>query len=142
MNVERIEHLGIAIKDIDKGVSLYRDTLGLSITPVDRNKTLGAAIAFVTIGESSVELISPLEDAPAGSTGDIMRKFIDNKGEGIHHLCIAVDDIEGAIKELQQKGLTLIDRVPRSGEHGKIAFMHPKSTYGVLLELCQVEHHK
>ena len=70
-----------------------------------------------------------------------MRKFIANKGEGIHHIAVAVDDIEAALKELEQKGVTLIDKVARPGAHGKVAFVNPKSAYGVLLELCQPEHH-
>ena len=141
MKIRKIEHLGIAIKDIEKGVSLYRDVLGLATDPITRDEAMGANMAFVNIGESTLELISPMEEPPAGSTGDVMRKFITNKGEGIHHLCVAVDDIEAALKELEQKGVTLIDKVPRPGAHGKVAFVHPKSTYGILLELCQPEHH-
>jgi len=141
MKIDRIEHMGIAIKDIDRGVSFYRDALGLAVEPATRDEATGAAMAFVNIGESSLELISPLEEPPAGSTGDIMRKFITNKGEGIHHLAVAVDDIEAALKELEQKGVTLIDKIPRPGAHGKVAFVHPKSAYGILLELCQPEHH-
>jgi len=141
MKIRKIEHLGIAVKDIEKGVSFYRDALGLSVPAVTRDEAMGATIAFVNIGESSLELISPLEEPPPGSTGDVMRKFITNKGEGIHHLCVAVDNIEAALKELEQKGITLIDKVPRPGAHGKVAFVHPKSTNGVLLELCQPDHH-
>jgi methylmalonyl-CoA epimerase len=142
MKVERIEHLGVALKDIEKGVSFYKDVLGLSVTPITREEETGAAMAFVNIGESSLELMSPLEQPPPGSVGSIMRKFIDTKGEGIHHLAIAVDDIEAALKEMEQKGATLIDKVPRPGAHGKVAFVHPKSTYGILLELCQPQIHK
>ena len=141
MKIRKIEHLGIAIKDIEKGVSLYRDVLGLATDPITRDEEMGANMAFVNIGESTLELISPMEEPPAGSTGDVMRKFITNKGEGIHHLCVAVDDIEAALKELEQNGVTLIDKVPRPGAHGKVAFVHPKSAYGILLELCQPEHH-
>ena len=141
MKISKIEHIGIAIKDIEQGVSFYRDVLGLATEPITRDEATGAAMAFVNIGESALELMSPLEDPPTGSTGDIMRKFITNKGEGIHHMAVAVDDIEAALKELEQKGVTLIDKVPRPGAHGKVAFVHPKSAYGILLELCQPEHH-
>ena len=141
MKIDKIEHLGVAVKDVEKALSLYRDILGLNSTPITRDEATGSVMAFVNIGESSLELISPLEEPPAGSTGDVMRKFITNKGEGIHHLCIAVDDIEAALKELEQKGVTLIDKVPRPGAHGKVAFVHPKSAYGILLELFQPEHH-
>ena len=141
MKISKIEHLGIAIKDVEQGAAFYRDALGLTVEPVTRDEATGAAMTFVNIGESTLELISPLEEPPAGSTGDVMRKFIANKGEGIHHIAVAVDDIEAALKELEQKGVTLIDKVARPGAHGKIAFIHPKSTYGILLELCQPEHH-
>jgi len=141
MKVGRIEHLGIAIKDIDKGLSFYRDVLGLTATPVTREEGMGAAMAFVEIGESSLELMSPVEEPPAGSVGDIMRKFIEKSGEGIHHVAVAVDDIEAALKEMEQKGIALIDKVSRPGAHGKIAFIHPKATYGILIELCEPYHH-
>lgn len=141
MKVGRIEHLGIAIKDMDKGLFLYRDVLGLKVTSVTRKEDMGATVAFVDIGESSFELMSPMEGPPAGSVGDIMRKFIHNSGEGVHHVAVAVDDIEAALRELEQKGITLIDKVPRSGAHGKVAFIHPKSTHGILIELCEPYHH-
>jgi len=142
MNIEKIQHLGIAVKDIEKGVSLYRNVLGLTSTPITREENLGAALAFVKIGESSLELMSPLEDPPIGSVGDIMRKFISSRGEGIHHLAVAVDDIEASIKQLEKEGIALIDKVPRRGAHGKVAFAHPKSTLGVLIELCEPYDHK
>jgi len=141
VKIGRIEHLGIAIKDIEKGISLYRDVLGLKATPVTRKEDMGAAMTFVEIGESSFELMSPVEEPPAGTVGDIMRKFIDKSGEGIHHVAVAVDNIEAALKELEQKGVALIDKAPRPGAHGKIAFIHPKSTYGILIELCEPYHH-
>lgn len=142
MKVDRIEHLGIAIKDIDKGVSFYKDMLGLDVAPIMKEERVGVAMTFVDIGESSLELMSPLGEPPAGSVGDIMRKFIDSRGEGVHHLAIAVDDIEAALKELEEKGIALIDKVPRPGAHGKIAFVNPKAANGVLIELCEPEAHK
>lgn len=141
MKVGRIEHLGIAVKDIEKGVSFYKDLLGLDVEPIMREESVGVAMAFVNIGESSLELMSPLETPPARSVGDIMRKFIDSRGEGVHHLAIAVDDIEAALKELDEKGVILLDKVPRQGAHGKIAFINPKSSNGVLIELCEPQSH-
>jgi len=142
MEIKRIEHLGIAVKDIEKAVSFYKDVLGLTSTPISREEEMGAAMAFVDIGESSLELMSPLEEPPAGSVGDIMRKFIDSKGEGMHHLAICVDDIEAAMKQLEKEGIALIDKAPRPGAHGKVAFAHPKSTFGILMELCEPYDHK
>mgnify|MGYP001038563281 CR=1 FL=1 len=141
MKINKIDHLGIGVKDVEKALSFYKDVLGLSAAPISKDEATGSVMAFVNVGESSLEFISPLGEPPAGSTGDVMSKFISNKGEGIHHLCVAVDDIEASLKELEQKGVTLIDKVPRPGAHGKIAFVHPKSSSGILLELCQPEHH-
>jgi len=141
LKIGRIEHLGIAIKDIEKVLSFYRDVLGLETTPVTKKEEEGATIAFVNIGESSFELMSPIEEPPAGSVGDIMGRFIDKTGGGIHHIAVAVDNIETALKELEQKGIALIDKVPRPGAHGKIAFIHPKATHGILIELCEPNHH-
>ena len=141
MKIGRIEHLGVAVKDIEKGLSFYRDILGLKATSVSREEEMGAAMVFVEIGESSFELMSPLENPPSGTVGDIMRKFMEKNGEGIHHVAVAVDNIEAALKELEQKGVALIDKVPRPGAHGKIAFLHPKATYGILIELCEPYHH-
>ena len=141
LKIGRIEHLGIAIKDIEKGLSLCSDVLGLKATPVTKKEEVGATIAFVNIGESSLELMSPMEDPPAGSVGDTMRRFINKTGEGIHHVAVSVDNIEAALKELEQKGIALIDKVPRPGAHGKIAFIHPKATHGILIELCEPNHH-
>ncbi|MFA4915753.1 MAG: methylmalonyl-CoA epimerase [Syntrophales bacterium] len=140
MKISRIEHMGIAIKDIEKGISLYRDILGLKVTPATIEEGSGAAVAFVEIGESSFELMSPIAEPPAGSIGDVTRKFIEKRGEGIHHIAVAVDNIEAALKEIAQSGITLIDKVPRPGAHGKIAFIHPKSAHGILLELCEPAH--
>jgi len=140
MKITRIEHIGMAVKDIDKVLPLYRDFFHLPVTAVNSMKGQGAKNAFVTIGESSFELLSPEGEPPAGSTGDVINKFINNRGEGIQHVALAVDNIEAALEELAQKGLPLIDKKPRPGAHGKIAFIHPKSTYGVLVELCQPEH--
>ena len=142
MKINRIEHMGIAVKDIEKAVSFYKDVLGLTSTPISREEEQGAAMAFVDIGESSLELMSPLEEPPAGSVGDIMRKFIDSKGEGMHHLAICVDDIEVAMEQLKKAGVALIDKAPRAGAHGKVAFAHPKSTFGILIELCEPYNHK
>ena len=142
MKIDRIEHLGIAVKDIDKAISFYRDVLGLDVAPVMKEESVGVAMTFVNVGESSLELMSPLGEPPAGSVGDIMGKFIAGKGEGVHHLAIAVDDIEAALKELGEKGIALIDKTPRPGAHGKIAFVNPKSSNGVLIELCEPQAHE
>ena len=126
----RIAHIGIAVRSLDALLPLYRDVLGLPEVPLDDAD--GARIAGLAAGESLVELLEP---ADAGSPID---KFIEKRGPGIHHLCLAVDDLEGTLEKCRAAGVALIDDVPRIGAEGKrIAFLHPKSTGGVLIELSE-----
>jgi len=130
--IDKIDHIGIAVRDIEKAIALFRDQIGLDFKGVEEVEDQKVKIAFFTIGESKVELLQTTE--PAGPIG----KFIDKKGEGVHHISLRVKDIEAKLKELKAGGVELIDNEPRLGAGGaKIAFLHPKSTGGVLLELCQ-----
>ena len=133
MKIKRIAHIGIAVKDADASKIFYQDMLGL---PVDREERLGELkIAFVPIGQTNVELVQSTD--PEG----IMAKFIDKKGEGIHHLAFEVEDIDQALDELKAKGVPLVDQQARPGAHeARIAFLHPKGTNGVLIELVQYTH--
>lgn len=126
----RIAHIGIAAKSLDALLPLYRDVLGLPEVPLDDAD--GARIAGLAAGESLVELLEP---EAAGSPID---KFIEKRGPGIHHVCLAVDDLDGTLEKCRAAGVALIDQVPRIGAEGKrIAFLHPKSTGGVLIELSE-----
>jgi len=129
---KKIDHLGIAVDDLEAAVKLYRDTLGLNYAGQEEVPEQKVTTAFFLLGESSLELLEPTSpDSPVA-------KFIEKKGKGIHHIALRVDDVAEAIVELKKKGIRMIDEVPRSGAHGaKIAFIHPKSTPGVLVELCQ-----
>lgn len=129
---KKIDHLGIAVDDLEAAVKLYRDTLGLNYAGQEEVPEQKVTTAFFPLGESSLELLEPTSpDSPVA-------KFIEKKGKGIHHIALRVDDVAEAIVELKKKGIRMIDEVPRSGAHGaKIAFIHPKSTPGVLVELCQ-----
>lgn len=130
-----VDHIGIAVRSLDKAVSLYRDILGLKLEGVHELKERKVKVAFFSSGgESRVELLEPIgSDSP-------IAKFLDTRGEGIHHVAIAVDDIYGALENLRQKGVMLVDEKPGTGAEGsKIAFVHPKSTCGVLLELVMKE---
>jgi|SRR5690554_828889 len=129
---KKIDHLGIAVDDLEAAVKLYRDTLGLNYAGQEEVPEQKVTTAFFPLGESSLELLEPTSpDSPVA-------KFIEKKGKGIHHIALRVDDVAEAIAELKKKGIRMIDEVPRSGAHGaKIAFIHPKSTPGVLVELCQ-----
>jgi len=126
----RIAHIGIAVRSLDALLPLYRDVLGLPEVPLDDAD--GARIAGLAAGESLVELLEP---EAAGSPID---KFIEKRGPGIHHLCLAVDDLDSTLEKCRAAGIALIDYVPRIGAEGKrIAFLHPKSTGGVLIELSE-----
>ncbi|MDO9391764.1 MAG: methylmalonyl-CoA epimerase [bacterium] len=131
MQTSQIDHIGIAVKNIEEAAKLYQD-LGLSVQGTEVVESQKVKVAFIGIGQSRIELLE--STAPDGN----IAKFIESKGEGIHHLAVKVDNIEKALEELTAKGYQLIDKTPRIGAGGhKIAFLHPKSTKGVLLELSQ-----
>lgn len=131
MQTQRIDHVGIAVKSLDEAAKLYTD-LGLKVQGTEVVESQKVKVAFIPVGESRIELLEPT--APDGN----IAKFIESKGEGIHHLAVKVDNVEKALAELAAKGYTLIDKAPRAGAGGhKIAFVHPKATKGVLLELSE-----
>jgi methylmalonyl-CoA/ethylmalonyl-CoA epimerase len=126
----RIAHIGIAVQDLEGLLPLYRDVLGMPEVPLDDAD--GARIAGLAAGESLVELLeAETESSPIG-------RFVARRGPGIHHVCFAVDDLEGTLDRCRAAGLRLIDETPRIGAEGKrIAFLHPSSTGGVLVELSE-----
>jgi len=128
--IEKINHVGIAVPNLDEAIETY-NKLGFTILGREIVASQKVEVAMIQIGESHIELLQPTaEDSP-------IAKFLEKKGPGIHHLAVSVDDIDKALQEYEQKGIRMIDTVPRDGAHGtKIAFVHPKSTNGVLLELC------
>jgi methylmalonyl-CoA epimerase len=130
--LNKIDHIGIAVNDIDSALEFYRDQLGLSVGGFEEVPEQKVKVAFMQIGESRFELLQSTD--PEGPVA----KFIEKRGEGIQHIAIGVDDIEATLAELKAKGARLIDEQPRIGAGGaKIAFVHPKSTRGMLLEICQ-----
>jgi methylmalonyl-CoA/ethylmalonyl-CoA epimerase len=126
----RIAHIGVAVQDLKSILPFYTEVLGLPEVPLDNAD--GALIVGLQAGESLVELLEPAkEDSPIG-------KFLAKRGPGIHHICLAVDDLEGTLAKAKAHGVRLIDEVPRLGAEGKrIAFLHPASTAGVLVELTE-----
>ena len=126
----RIAHVGIAVPDLDAALAFYRDVLGL--TPHPTEQADGAAIASLPFGESEVELLAPLAaDGP-------IAKFLERRGPGIHHVCYRVPDLDAALQACRAAGYRMIDEVPRTGAGGRrIAFVHPKATAGILLELTE-----
>lgn len=126
----RIAHIGLAVESLEAILPLYRDLLGMPEVPLDDAD--GARIAGLAAGESLVELLQPQQsESPIG-------KFLAKRGPGIHHICFAVDDLDGTLERCRAAGLRLIDQQPRLGAEGKrIAFLHPASTHGVLVELTE-----
>jgi methylmalonyl-CoA/ethylmalonyl-CoA epimerase len=132
MKVTHIEHIGIAVKSIEEAKKYYEHVLGLKCYSVEEVADQKVKTAFFKIGNTKIELLESTD--PEGNVA----KFIEKKGEGIHHLAFAVEDLEDALLEAQAKGVQLIDKKPRKGAEGlEIAFLHPKSTMGVLTELCE-----
>ncbi len=132
--VQRIDHIAIAVRDIDAALAFYRDTLGIAPSEIKDVPTEGVRIAFLPMGGpdgSKIELIQPLD--PANSIG----RFIDKHGEGQHHICLAVADIDAALAQLQAEGVPVLDQTPRIAAEGRAVFIHPKGAHGVLVELVQ-----
>ncbi|MFO7883860.1 MAG: methylmalonyl-CoA epimerase [Desulfobacteraceae bacterium] len=132
MKITKIDHLGIAVGSIEKGKNFWTDVLGLNFAGTETVEAQKVTTAFLPVGESEIELLeSTSPDGP-------IAKYIDKKGQGIQHVALGVENIEEALAELKEKGIRLIDEEPRKGAGGaKIAFLHPKATSGVLVELCQ-----
>jgi len=132
MQLSHIEHIGIAVSDLEQSIKYYEDVLGLTCYAVEEVKDQRVKTAFFKVGQTKIELLESTD--PEGPIG----KFIEKRGQGVHHLAFAVTDIESALQELDQKGVALIDKAPRRGAEGlDIAFLHPKSTHGVLMEICE-----
>lgn len=128
----KIDHIGIATRQLKEATALWQNTLGLEINSTEDVDEQGVRIAMLPIGDTHIELLEPLTpESPVG-------RFLDKRGPGIHHIAIRVDDIGAALRQLKEKGARLIDETPRIGAGGcLVAFIHPSSTNGVLLELVQ-----
>jgi methylmalonyl-CoA/ethylmalonyl-CoA epimerase len=132
MKILKIDHIGIAVNRMDDGKNFWSEIMGLNFAGAETVESQKVTTGFFHVGESEVELLA--STAPDGPVA----KFIEKKGEGVQHIAFEVDDIEAALAELKEKGVRLIDETPRNGAgNKKIAFLHPKATNGVLVELCQ-----
>jgi len=132
MNTSHIEHIGIAVTSLKDSIKYYESVLGLKCYAIEEIKEQKVKTAFFKLGECKIELLeSTHPESPVG-------KFIEKKGEGVHHIAFAVENINDCLREAEEKGLKLIDKSPRKGAEGlNIAFIHPSSTGGVLTELCE-----
>ncbi|WP_130808071.1 methylmalonyl-CoA epimerase [Senegalia massiliensis] len=130
--VGKVDHIGIAVKDLEETLKFYTDVLGMDLQGTETVEEQKVKVAFLPIGDTEMELLESTDkDGP-------IAKYIEKKGQGVQHIAYRVDNIEKAIEEMKEKGIRMIDEKPRYGAGGaKIAFLHPKSTHGVLIELCQ-----
>ena len=132
MELTHIEHLGIAVKSLETAIPYYEEILGLKCYSIEEVADQKAKTAFFKIGQTKIELLE--STSPEGT----IAQFIEKRGEGIHHIAFATTGVQKALEEAESKGVRLIDKAPRKGAEGlNIAFLHPKSTMGVLTELCE-----
>lgn len=132
--VNKVDHIGIAVKDLDETLNFYEEVLGIECVGTEVVEDQKVKTAFLPVGDTEIELLESTDE-----NGPIA-KFIQKRSQGMQHIAYRVDNIEKALEELKEKGIRLIDEKPRYGAGGaKIAFLHPKSTFGVLIELCERE---
>ncbi len=132
MRIEGVEHIGIAVSDLDRSISHLEEIFGFKILQRQRIEERGVEIAMFDVGNTIIELVSPISEKSPISN------FLSRRGNAIHHICFKVEGIEDWLKALQTKGVELIDAEPREGASGnKVAFINPKSTLGILVELCE-----
>jgi methylmalonyl-CoA/ethylmalonyl-CoA epimerase len=130
--IKKVNHLAVAVNDLEAGARFYRDVLGLAFSGPETVAAQKAKVGFLKIGESSIELVQPTEESSP------LTKFLAAKGPGMHHICFEVDDIEAEVKSLKERGVAMVDEKPRPGARGsRVAFIHPSATSGVLIELCE-----
>jgi methylmalonyl-CoA epimerase len=132
MKVIKIDHIGIAVKDLNAAKRFYEEILGMEVSEIEEVKEQKVRVAFLPTGDSEIELLESTEvDGP-------IAKFIEARGEGLQHIALRVENVERTINELKEKNVRLIDEAPRYGAGGaKIAFIHPKATFGTLIEICE-----
>lgn len=132
MEISHIEHIGIAVKSLEEAIPFYENVLGLKCYNIEEVKDQKVKTAFFKVGQTKIELLESTDHESA------VGKFIEKKGEGLHHMAFAVKNIENSLEEVHSRGIKLIDAKPRKGAEGlNIAFLHPKATFGVLTEFCE-----
>ena len=129
--IKKIDHIAIVVRSIEEALRTYEGALGLELADVEEVPEQAVKVAFLPVGDSEIELVEPL------TTDSGVAAFLEKRGEGMHHICLAVNDIEAALRDLAAKRIRLIDQQPRQGAHGRVAFLHPKSAHGVLIELIE-----
>jgi len=131
MKPTHVEHIGIAVANLEESIKYYEEILGLKCYAIEEVAEQKVKVAFFKVGDTKIELLETTD--PEGPIG----KFVEKKGPGVHHIAFSVESVEDALKAVEEKGVALIDKTPRIGAEGlKIGFLHPKSTFGVLTEFC------
>ncbi|MGB2991257.1 MAG: methylmalonyl-CoA epimerase [Paenisporosarcina sp.] len=129
--MKKVDHIGIAVKNLDETIPYYTETLGLKVLKIEEVASESVRVAFIDAGNVKLELLEPMSDQSA------IHSFIEKKGEGIHHIAFGVEGIEERMNELREKGVRILNEQPKIGAGGaQVAFLHPKSSFGVLYELC------
>ncbi|MCZ8537985.1 methylmalonyl-CoA epimerase [Paenisporosarcina quisquiliarum] len=129
--MKKVDHIGIAVKNLDETIPYYTETLGLKVLKIEEVTSESVRVAFIDAGNVKLELLEPMSEQSA------IHSFIEKKGEGIHHIAFGVEGIEERMNELREKGVRILNEQPKIGAGGaQVAFLHPKSSYGVLYELC------
>ncbi len=131
--IKKVEHIGVAVANIEKSIHVFRDLLGIPLERVYESDAIKTKIAFFPLEGCTIELVEPMDpESPAA-------KFIQKRGEGIHHICLGVENVEAALRDFEAKGIELLNKTPRRTQDGRlIAFLSPKSTNGVLIELEEI----
>jgi len=129
--IKKVHHVGVVVRDMDQAMTFYRDTLGLHVHKVETIQEQGVKAALLTLGDSEIELLEPV----VPDTG--VARYLESRGEGLHHVCFEVDDIERDLQALKDKQVELIDQQTRIGLAGRICFLHPRAMGGTLVELCE-----
>jgi len=131
--IKKINHVALIVEDLDAAVSFWRETLGIELSHIEEVPTENSVVAFLPVGDTEIELIKPTADDSG------LAKFLERRGPGMHHICLEVDDIDMLLSRLKEQNIRLINETPLTGTGGKkYAFIHPKSTFGVLIELYEI----
>jgi methylmalonyl-CoA/ethylmalonyl-CoA epimerase len=131
--IKRIDHIAVIVEDLETTLGFWRDALGIELTGVEEAAEEAARVAFLPVGGSQVELVEPTV------MDSSLKRFLERRGPGMHHICLEVDDLQGMLDQLRERGVQLVNETPRIGSEGrKYAFIHPKSAFGVMVELYEL----
>jgi methylmalonyl-CoA/ethylmalonyl-CoA epimerase len=129
--IKKVHHVGVVVRDMEQAMRFWRDTLGLHVHKTQTITDQGVKAALLTLGDSEIELLEPIV------TDNGIAKYLQSRGEGLHHVCFQVDEVWVSLADLKSKGVEMIDQEPRIGIAGRICFLHPRAMQGTLVELCQ-----